>query len=152
HNIGSSIAVDSVGNAYVIGSTDSIDFPTQNPLQINNTSYEFDVFVAKLNAAGSALVYSTYLGGSDDDHGSGIAVDGGGNAYVTGFTYSANFPTQNPLQATNHGKTDVFVAKLNAAGNALVYSTYLGGGYHDGGNGIAVDGDGNAYVTGFTIS
>ena len=86
-----------------------------------------DAFVAKLNPTGSALVYSTYLGGSVDDFGYGIAVDSAGDAYVTGFTESTNFPTANPLQATFGGGNDAFVAKLNPAGSALVYSTYLGG-------------------------
>ena len=111
--------------------------------------------MAKLNAAGSALVYSTYLGGSGDDYGYGIAVDSSGNAYVTGYTYSTDFPTVNPLQATNKPQRsrtrDAFVAKLNAAGSALVYSTYLGGSGDDDGYGIAVDSSGNAYVTGYTL-
>ena len=83
--------------------------------------------MTKINAAGSALVYSTYLGGSGNDYGNGIAVDGSGNAYVTGSTESTNFPTANPLQASNGGSSDAFVTKINAAGSALVYSTYLGG-------------------------
>ncbi len=102
----------------------------------------------------TALVYSTYLGGSGDDDGNGIAVDGSGNAYVTGLTKSStNFPTQNPIQGANGRRSaDAFVTKINAAGNALVYSTYLGGSGDDYGNGIAVDGSGNAYVTGYTES
>ena len=89
---------------------------------------EPDAFVTKLNAAGSALVYSTYLGGSGDDDGNGIAVDSSGNAYVTGYTDSTNFPTANAFQAAfGGGSGDAFVTKLNAAGSALVYSTYLGG-------------------------
>src|SRR5207244_2467228 len=99
------------------------------------------------------LTYSTYLGGSDDDVGNGIAVDGVGSAYITGHTASTNFPTLNPLQASNGGgSADVFVAKLNASGSALVYSTYLGGSGLDDGFGIAVDGAGSAYVTGHTAS
>jgi hypothetical protein len=94
----------------------------------------------KLNAAGSALVYSTYLGGSGQDIGYGIAVDTSGNAYVTGQTESTNFPTASPVQASyfGGGVSDAFVAKLNPAGSALVYSTYLGGNYFDLGRGIAV--------------
>jgi hypothetical protein len=151
-DVGSGIAVDGSGNAYVTGSTTSFNFPTANPLQPANGGGP-DAFVAKLNAGGSALVYSTYLGGSGDDGGSGIAVDGAGNAYVTGATTSTNFPTANPLQPTyGGGYFDAFVAKLSASGSALAYSTYLGGSSWDEGNGIAVDGSGNAYVTGTTAS
>ena len=98
------------------------------------------------------LVYSTYLGGSGDDQGHGIAVDSSGNAYVTGYTDSTDFPTANPLQAVYDGGDDAFVAKLNPAGSALVYSTYLGGRGFDHGFGIAADSGGNAYVTGTTTS
>jgi hypothetical protein len=153
-DFGSSIAVDSAGHAYVRGSTFSPDFPTENPLQLSLNGIG-DVFVAKLNAAGSALLYSTYLGGSDNEGGIGIAVDSVGNAYVTGETFSPDFPTQNPLQPANGGGGDVFVTKLNAAGSALLYSTYLGGsgaGLEDRGFCIAVDPSGNAYVTGETNS
>jgi len=154
---GNGIAVDSSGNAYVTGYTDSTDFPTVNPLQATNkgaaeSPYIPTAFVAKLNSTGSALVYSTYLGGSDYDYGYGIAVDSVGDAYVSGRTASADFPTVNPLQGTKHGGYDVFVAKLNAAGSALVYSTYLGGSEDDFGYGIAVDSAGNAYVAGGTMS
>jgi hypothetical protein len=148
---GQSLAVDSSGDAYVTGYTSSDDFPTVNPLQASNHG-DFDVFVAKLNPVGSALVYSTYLGGSGVDYGYGIAVDSSGNAYVTGRTYSTDFPTANPLQASYKGELDAFVAKLNPAGSALVYSTYLGGDRYDEGNSIAVDPSGNAYVTGVTYS
>jgi hypothetical protein len=152
---GNGIAVDGAGNAYVTGLTTSTDFPTQNALQTQNRAGGSTAFVAKLNAAGSALVYSTYLGGSGGESGNGIAVDGAGNAYVTGDTGSTDFPTASPVQATNHnahGVGNAFVAKLNAAGSALVYSTYLGGSGGDAGAGIAVDGFGNAYVTGTTRS
>jgi hypothetical protein len=108
--------------------------------------------VSKINAAGSALVYSTYLGGGGVDQGLRITVDGSENGYVTGSTTSTNFPTANPLQAANGGYSDAFVTKVNAAGSALVYSTYLGGGGYDEGLGIAADGSGNVYVTGFTSS
>jgi hypothetical protein len=148
---GQGIAVDPSGNAYLTGYTFSTDFPTVKPLQANDRG-DFDAFVAKLNAAGSALVYSTYLGGSSVDYGYGIAVDSFGNAYVTGRTYSTDFPTADPLQPSYGGDLDAFVAKLNAAGSALVYSTYLGGSRYDEGNGIAVDFAGNAYVTGLTYS
>jgi hypothetical protein len=149
---GSGIAVDSAGNAYVIGgTTDSTDFPTMNPLQPVYGG-NGDAFVAKLNPTGSALVYSTYLGGSGQDNGTGIAVDSAGNAYVTGYTSSTNFPTMNPLQPTYGGHGDAFVSKIDPSGSALGYSTYLGGSGDDYGYGIAVDGGGNAYVTGYTSS
>jgi hypothetical protein len=148
---GRDIAVDTAGNAYVTGVTDSLNFPTTSPIQPSNAGS--DLFVTKINAAGSALVYSTYLGGSDQESSHGIAVDSAGNAFVTGNTASNNFPTVNPIQLANGGGgTDVFVTKINAAGSALLYSTYLGGGDFDSGNDIAVDSAGNAYVTGDTAS
>jgi len=150
---GYGVAVDASGTAYVTGQTNSTDFPTANPLQWSlGATNAINAFVSKLNAAGSALVYSTYLGGSYMDGGYGIAVDSSGNAYVTGTAYSSNFPTASPLQTSLLGETNAFVAKLNAAGSALVYSTYLGGHVFDGGSGIAVDSSGNAYVTGYTHS
>ena len=159
-DIGEGIAVDAAGNAYITGYTGSINFPTANPLQADSHGGDSDAFVAKLNPAGSALVYSTYLGGGGQDIGKGIAVDSAGNAYVTGsaqcqlyvFGPPANFPTANPLQAVCGGGMDAFVAKLNTAGSALVYSTYLGGSGLDSGFGIALDSAGNAYVTGYTGS
>jgi hypothetical protein len=152
YDFGSAIAVDSAGDAYVTGYTYSTNFPTMNPLQPQNGGGTVDAFVTKINAGGSALVYSTYLGGSGEDQGSGVAVDSSGNAYVTGNTDSNNFPTMNPLQKANGGDTDAFVAKIQPSGSALVYSTYLGGQGVDQGSGIAVDSSGNAYVTGFTSS
>jgi hypothetical protein len=106
--------------------------------------------VTKFNPTGSALIYSTYLGGSNDDFGFGIAVDGAGNAYITGSTHSPKFPQVSPLQKS-YGQ-DAFVSKLNSSGSALIYSTFLGGLIEDWGTGIAVDGAGNAYVTGYTES
>ncbi len=148
---GQAIAVDSGGNVYITGQTSSNNFPTKNPLQPAKGGGN-DAFVAKINSGGSALVYSTYLGGSMDDIGLGIAVDSSDSAYVSGQTYSTNFPTANPFQAANAGKYNAFVTKLNSAGSALVYSTYLGGSQTDLSYGIAVDGGGNAYVTGFAYS
>jgi hypothetical protein len=146
------VVVDSAGNAYVTGDTSSTDFPTTpGAFQGTNGGFE-DAFVTKLNASGSALVYSTYLGGNDIDDGLGIAVDTSGNAYVTGLADSTNFPTANAFQGTKNVGDDAFVTKLNAAGSALVYSTYLGGGALDQSNGVAVDAAGNAYVTGQTAS
>ena len=144
---GRGIAVDAAGNAYVTGKTLSTNFPTAAPIQASLAG-QADIFVAKLNPAGSALVYSTYLGGAGNDWGVGIAVDASGAVYVTGETGSTTFPTVSPMQASNGGGIDAFVVKLNAAGSALVYSTYLGGSNYDTGVGIAVDADGAAYVTG----
>ena len=110
------------------------------------------MFITKLNAAGNALVYSTYLGGEGTDYGYGIAADSGGSAYVTGYTHSTDFPVQNAYQPAIAGNDDAFVTKLSAAGNALVYSTYLGGTNIDHGSDIAVDSSGSAYVTGYTAS
>jgi hypothetical protein len=151
------IAVDSSGDAYVTGSTGSTNFATANAFQQTNAGGWADVFVTKLNAAGSALVYSTYLGGFGFDYGTGIAVDSSGNAYVTGVTFSTNFPTVNAFQAEIGGnpylyERNAFVTKLNTDGSALIYSTYLGGGGYTDGYGIAVDTSGNAYVTGMAIS
>jgi beta-propeller repeat-containing protein len=153
NDVGSGIAVDSSGNAYVAGSTGSTNFPgaSSSTIQSSNGGGG-DAFVAKLNAAGSTLVYSTYLGGSGFDEGLGIAVDSSGNAYVTGLTQSTNFPTANAFESALSGVEDAFVAKLNATGSALVYSTYLGGSGFDVGYGIAADSSGNAYVTGVTGS
>jgi len=150
---GNAIAVDSAGNAYVTGQTASINFPTAGPVQpgLGGVGLD-DVFVTKLNPGGSALVYSTYLGGSGEDLGFGIAVDLAGNAYVTGQTASTNFPTMNPLQPTLSGSSDGFVTKLNPSGSALVYSTYLGGSGDDFGAAIAVDSAGDAYLAGTTDS
>jgi hypothetical protein len=152
---GYAIAVDGSGNAYVTGTTSSTNYPvTPGAFQTTNGGWgDVDVFVTKLNATGTALVYSTYIGGSDNDYGNAIAVDGSGNAYVTGETNSRNYDvTPRAFQTTNGGYRDVFVTKLNATGTALVYSTYIGGGDNEVGFGIAVDGSGYAYVTGYTSS
>jgi hypothetical protein len=150
-DFGESIAVDAAGNAYLTGQTQSSDFPTANAIQAMNHGH-MDVFVTKINADGTALVYSTYLGGNDDDGGQSVAADAAGNAYVTGTTESTDFPTANAIQPTNHGDQDAFVTKINADGSAFIYSTYLGGSYFDYGSAIALDSAGNAYVTGSTES
>jgi hypothetical protein len=138
---GTGIAVDAAGSAYVTGYF--------TPPGSSNTTH---AFASKLNPTG-AFVYTTYLGGSSDDVGNGIAVDSAGNAYVTGTTSSTDFPiTANALQPTSGGGSDAFVAKLSPDGSGLVYSTYLGGSTGDVGAGIAVDTGGNAYVVGETQS
>jgi len=148
---GNGIALDSTGNAYVTGATNSTDFPTVNAIQ-PTFGGSYDAFVSKINNDGSALVYSTYLGGSGDDEAFGIAVDSAGNAYVTGETSSTDFPTYNAIQAAYGGNRDAFVAKINAAASGLVYSTYLGGSERETAGAIAVDLAGNAYVAGATFS
>ncbi|WP_160397284.1 DUF7948 domain-containing protein [Paenibacillus sp. MMS18-CY102] len=147
------IAVDPQGNAYVTGITTSIDYPVTPGAVQTVIAGDRDVIITKLNSTGTALVYSTYLGGSVYDTGLAIAVDSGGHAFVTGRTYSDNFPvTPGAIQTVFGGTSDAFIAKLNPAGSALIYSTYLGGDGHDYGAGIAVDSSGNACVTGFTAS
>ncbi len=147
-----SIAVDRWGNALVTGETASTDLPEVNPLQSSHGGGSYDAFVAKIDAAGGALVYATYLGGSAEDGAAGIAVDRSGNAYVAGNTASTDFPTANPFQPAHGGAVDAFVAKLGPRGTALAYSTYYGGSAEDLAWGIAVDGSGNAYVAGHTHS
>lgn len=151
---GFSIKVDSAGNAYVTGQTRATNFPIANAIQatFGGGFPDGDAFVSKLNAAGSALVYSTYLGGSDNDIGFEIALDSVGSAHVTGVARSANFPTANAFQSTLKGTSDAFVTKFNAAGSAFNYSTYLGGTADESGNGITVDSAGNALVAGGTSS
>ncbi len=154
---GFGISVDSAGNAYVTGGTSSGNFPTvSGGLQAFYAGGE-DAFVSKLNPAGSALVYSTFLGGAGQEEGHGIAVDSSGNAFVTGMSGSSNFPVSNtaaikPFQASNRGALDAFVTKLNSQGTGVVYSTYLGGFNTDVGQGIAIDASGNAFVTGYSNS
>ena len=151
-DFGRGIAVDSSGNAYLTGNTASINFPVTAGAFQTASSGGNDAFVSKLNSSGSALIYSSYLGGSDEDLGYGIAVDSAGNAYVTGYTYSSNFPTTaGALQTVFGGDMVAFVSKLNSGGSTLVYSTYLGSSGNQG-DGIAVDLSGNAYVTGDTYS
>jgi hypothetical protein len=166
---GRAIAVATNGIVWIAGDTSSSNFPTLNALQPEfgggDPNYpsrsKGDAFVAKFDTTQSgdaSLIYSTYLGGNDEDASRGIAVDAAGNAYVFGYTASTNFPTTAGVFQTAYGggECDAFVAKLNPAGSALVYSTYLGGSeadnpYYSGG-GIAVDAAGNAFVTGQTSS
>ncbi len=151
-DVGQDIAVDEEGCAYVAGYTRSLDFPTASALQPFLAGGVQDAFLVKVNAAGSALVYSTYLGGSGDEVAFGVAVDALGQAYITGNTNSADFPLASPFQAAT-SDTAAFVAKLDAAGGALLYSTYLGGaGGADIGREIEVDSSGNAVVVGWTRS
>jgi uncharacterized protein (TIGR03437 family) len=145
--------VDSGSNAYVAGQTASSNFPvTAGVLQtaLNGTS---DVFVAKIAPASGTATYVTLLGGSGDDFANGIAIDASGAVYVTGETSSSDFPVKNAAQAKfGGGAGDIFVSKLNATGQALSYSTYLGGSAEDGASAIAVDQGGNVYLGGYTLS
>ena len=155
------------GNAYVAGFTGSTNFPTTTdapyrniggPIDRNVNAYPADAFVAKLDASGSSLIYSTYLGGNSSDAAYGIALDAADNAYITGFTYSTNFPTANALQntlaCTNtfYINANAFVAEIASNGNSVVFSTYFGGNNFDQGKSVAVDTNGFVYVAGFTAS
>ena len=153
-DVGAGIAVDSEGAAYVTGWTSSKNFPVKNPFQEKKSGKkEVDAFILKVDSSGSALIYSTYLGGSESDIGSDVAIDSEGAAYVQGTTNSENFPTRNPIQSSNAGGYDVFIAKINSSGSALIYSTHLGGsGKEEEGGSIALDTKGAVYVTGHTES
>ena len=144
------VAIDSSGSIIVAGETYSADFPTANAIQpqIHNLG---DAFVAKLTPAGDALVYATYLGGSHQDSAVAVDVDGSGATYVTGSTFSWDFPTLNGFQTANSGQADTFVLKLNPGGE-LVYSTFLGGMLEDYATAIDVDGFGRAHITGSSLS
>jgi uncharacterized protein (TIGR03437 family) len=160
-DVGFGIAVSSAGEVYLTGMTGSANYPLvppSNNLSTKNITDPLNCFVSKLNASGSALVYSTVIGGGQADGCSGIAVDSSGNAYVSGATGSSDFPVVNAAQPSPPGSlfgassVSAFVAKLNAAGTALVYSTYYGGPGANAATAIAVDSSGNAYFTGFTTS
>jgi hypothetical protein len=147
------IDVDPRGNAYVVGKTTvSPDFPT-TPGAFQTTHAFTNLFVTKLSEDGSALEYSTFLDGSGSEEPRGVAVDDQGNAFVTGWTLSSDFPTTAGAYDTSHnGSYDAFLTKLNASGSDLVYSTYLGGSSIEGATAVALGGDGNAYLTGNTDS
>ncbi|MBI2820941.1 MAG: SBBP repeat-containing protein, partial [Acidobacteria bacterium] len=150
---GLGLAVDPVGEAVLYGMTNQSDFPTVNAAQPQKGGGA-DAFVAKLNASGSQLVFSTYLGGAGDENLGGlprVALDPGGNIYVTGRTNSTDFPVTNPAQGTFGGGRDAFVTKYSPAG-VIIHSTYLGGDGDDDGIGITADSAGNAYVVGVTRS
>ncbi len=153
---GQGIAVDGSGNAYITGYTSSTQatFPVHSGPYIPYNGGSLDAFVAKVNPAGTTLIYCGYIGGSSREYGNGIAVDGSGNAYVTGTTLStqASFPVTSGPDLTHDGLYDAFVAKVNPSGTKLIYCGYIGGSNYDYGQGIAVDGSGNAYVTGHTYS
>jgi hypothetical protein len=145
------LAVDSSGSAYAAGYTASSNFPTANAKQSASAGGN-EVFIAKLSSAGNGLVYCTYIGGSGDDRAFGLTLAADGTVVVAGSTTSKNFPVESPLQSKMAGTKDAFVLKLNAAGNGLLYSTYLGGSGTDLATAVALDVSGNAYVTGDTNS
>jgi hypothetical protein len=147
-----SMAVDASGNLYAAGITRSANFPVTAGAFDTTHNGLFDVFVTKLNAAGSGLVYSTFLGGADFDSVGGIAIDGGGNVYVAGGTSSLDFPTTAGAFDRTPNGSDAFVTKLNPAGSALVYSTLMGGSGSDSAAGVIVDAAGNAWIAGGTDS
>jgi hypothetical protein len=150
---GRGITVDGAGSVYATGSTQSSDFPITAGAFDTSHNGGYDAFVVKVSAAGTGLAYATFLGGSDWDWGYAITVDGAGNAYVTGYTQSSNFPTTaGAFDTSLDGDRDPFVAKVNASGTELAYATFLGGSSYDEGYAIAVDGTGSAYVTGWTWS
>ena len=152
-DIGYGVAVGDEGCAYITGRAASSDFPTTPGVIGPSHTLSNDAFVCKMNAEGTALIYSTYLGGSALDTARAIAVDSSGNAYIVGQTQSANFPVSgSAMNMSNNGGFDLFVTKLNTDATALVYSTYLGGSSSDYGCAIAIDSAGNAYVTGRTAS
>jgi hypothetical protein len=151
------IAVDGAGNAYVAGTTRSLDFPTQNAIQsrcvlTDRNACNGEAFVAEISAGGSTILYSTYMGGSGGDSGAAIAVDPVGNAFVTGATSSVDFPLARPVQPALAGKSNTFVAEISANGAELAFSTYLGGSGSDEGRSIAIDTAGKLVVSGSTAS
>lgn len=150
-DFGQGIGVDTLGNVYLTGTTTSSDLPVTTGTSVNGDLE--DVYIAKVSADGSALVYLTYLGGTGSDLSQGLAVDTAGRAYVTGATRSTDFPVVNAVQPTfGGGNFDAFVLELSAGGDALVFSTYLGGSSNDVSRGITLDAEGSAYITGSTGS
>ncbi len=150
---GNTITVDGTGAAYITGNTYSSSFPTTNGVIDESYNGNLDVFVTKLNVIGSALIYSTFIGGNSLEEADGITLDGMGEAYVTGWTDSPNYPTTNQAyDDTHNGSRDIFVSKLNPNGTTMVYSTFIGGAAFDYGKSITIDGTGAAYITGNTYS
>jgi pimeloyl-ACP methyl ester carboxylesterase len=151
---GANVSIDGSGALYVTGETRSSNFPTTPGAYDRTHNGNNDAYAVKLNGAGSGLIYATFLGGSGDDRGHGLALDANQAVYLTGYTTSANFPTTTGAYdpTFNGGAGDAFVAKLNATASTLAYATFLGGNDDDLGYGLTVDGAGNAYLTGYTNS
>ncbi|MFX0061854.1 MAG: SBBP repeat-containing protein, partial [Candidatus Hermodarchaeota archaeon] len=150
-DVGDGIAVDAYNNTYIGGATQSVDFPMKNAYNATNGG-NWDAFITKINATGTGLMFSTFLGSTSYDWGSDITVDAYNNTYITGATQSSNFPTKNAYDNTYNGGEDAFVTKLNATGNGLIFSTFLGGSSDEWGNGITVDTYNNTYIIGLTSS
>ena len=153
------IAVDVWGNVFLTGWTSATDFPitpTAFDSSFNGGGHEYfiDAFVTKLDASGSSLLYSTYLGGSMDEWGNGLTIDEEGHAYIVGVTYSENFPTTSGVYDRSHngGIADAFVTKMDLTGSSLLYSTFVGGDQWEEGSSIVIDGEGNVYISGYTES
>jgi hypothetical protein len=165
-NSGTSIEVDSIGDTYITGATNSPEYPSTGSAYQKTLKGTQNAFITKINSTGSALIYSTYIGGDSYDTGNSIVFDSQGNAYITGQTGSTNYPTTSSAFQTKYGGGgtpyyyadgyeyygDAFITKLNAAGSNLVYSTFIGGDSTDAGNSIDIDANGNAYITGSTSS
>ena len=139
------------GRSYVTGTTNSSDFPAENPYQSSSAGNN-DVFITSLSSSGSALFYSTYLGGGNNDYGHGISLGSDGRAYVTGYTASSNFPTKKPYQSSSAGNYDAFVSALSPSGSTLSFSSYFGGNSIDYGRSISTEDNGMVYLTGETQS
>jgi hypothetical protein len=144
---GTAIAVDAAGDIYVGGRAASRDFPRVTPAQAVHGGDTIDGFVTKIHSSGTFIIYSTFVGGSDRDTVTGLAVDASGSAHVAGFTGSSNFPSVNALQG-DAGGYDAFVTRLSPSGSAIIFSTVLGGSGQDLAWGLALDSRGNVYVTG----
>jgi len=145
------LALDSAGDVFLTGSTQSRDFPTFNPLQLGLAGVS-NAFVAELNPTGTKLLYSTYLGGSSSDYGTAIALDGSGNVYISGYTFSTDFPTQSALQSVLAGGSDAFITELTPGNIALVFSTFWGGNSIDRAFSMWLDASGSIYLAGDTQS
>ena len=147
------VALGTGGDVYLIGYTTSLDFPTVAPYQPSLAGGDWDAFVARIGSSGSTLLYSGYLGGTDDDdYGYGLSLGAGGELLLTGSTLSHDFPTLNPYQPSKSSWSDAFVARISSSGSALTFSTYCGGSANDAGNGVALGAGGEISVVGYTLS
>jgi uncharacterized protein (TIGR03437 family) len=145
--------VDATGSLLLTGNTaSSSDFPLVKALQSKYGGGNYDAFLAKLDPTGSVLLYSTFLGGNAEEEGLGLVIDSLGNSYLTGYTFSTNFPVANPIQAANAGASDAFLTEISADGSTVLFSTYLGGSGQDIANGLALNSSSTAFLVGTTAS